>query len=63
MQQKLRKIAELEQLGEEQAVRLAELMTDIKKQKTLHEGHIKREEERHVREIDELRRAHELNIS
>ena len=29
---------------EDQATRLAELMTDIKKQDTLHEGHIKREE-------------------
>ena len=38
-------------------------MTDIKKQKTLHEGHIKREEEKHQQDIEDLRSAHELNIS
>ena len=55
----MRKIRELEKLGEDQANRLAELMTDIKKQKTLHEGHIKREEEKHHQDIEDLRNAHE----
>ena len=50
-------------LGEEQAKRLAELMTDIKKQKTLHEGHVKREEEKHNSEIQELKKAHKFSIS
>ena len=45
------KIKDLDLLGEEQAARLAELMTEIKKQKTLHEGQMKREEEKHNSEI------------
>ena len=57
------KIKDLELLGEEQANRLAELMTDIKKQKTLHEGHLKREEEKHNSEIQELKKTHKLYIS
>ena len=60
---KIAKIKELEQLGEEQANRLAELMTDIKKLKTLHEGHIKRDEEKHKSEIVELKKVHKSNLS
>ena len=63
LNQKVSKIKDLELLGEEQANRLAELMTDIKKQKTLHEGHLKREEEKHNSEIQELKKTHKLYIS
>ena len=38
-------------------------MTDIKKQKTLHEGHLRREEEKHNSEIEELKKTHKFNLS
>ena len=52
------RIKELEHLGEEQADRLGELMTDLTKMKKLHEGHVRRDEEKHLSEIDELKRHH-----
>ena len=61
--QRVAKIKELDQLIEEQAKRLAELMTDVKKQKTLHEGHLKREEEKHNSQVEELKKAHKLSLS